>query len=39
MADVASVEKPFLWETLCAMSVLKRIKKSVKSNSTHFLIK
>jgi len=39
MANVASAEKPFLWGTLCVMSVLKRIKRSVKSNPTYFLIK
>jgi len=39
MANVASVEKPFLWETLCVMSVLRGVKRLVKSNSIYFLIK
>jgi len=39
MANVASAEKPFLWETLCVMGVLRRVKILVKSNSTYFLIK
>jgi len=39
MTNVASEEKPFLRETLCVMSVLRRVKRLVKNNSTYFLIK